>query len=98
MRDKDGKVIWSGGIYKKIEPPTELVMTDNFMDADGNVVPGSYYGFEEEFPEAIITIRLEELDGRTKMTLTHENLPSSQSDGANEGWNESLDKLAEALS
>jgi uncharacterized protein YndB with AHSA1/START domain len=97
MRDKEGKTIWGGGVYKNIDPPKELVMTDNFMDADGNIVPASYYEFDGDFPEATITVRLEDLGGKTRMTLTHENLPSAHSEGASIGWNESFDKLTNIL-
>jgi uncharacterized protein YndB with AHSA1/START domain len=97
MQDKYGKIIWGGGVYKKIDPPNELVMTDIFMDGEGNMVPASYYGFEEDFPEATITVRFEDANGKTKMTLIHENLPVKHSEGATLGWSESFDKLAETL-
>ncbi|HLD93422.1 MAG TPA: SRPBCC domain-containing protein [Anaerolineales bacterium] len=97
MQADDGKIIWSSGTFQKIDPPKELVFTDNFADADGNVVPGGHYGFEEEFPEGRITVRFEDMGGKTKITLTHENMPATQSDGATVGWSQSLDKLAEAL-
>ena len=97
MQGPDGKMIWSGGVYKKIDPPNELVMTDNFTAEDGNVVPASHYDFEEDFPEGVITVHFEDLGGKTKMTLTHEKMPVTESEGATQGWNESFDKLVEAL-
>jgi uncharacterized protein YndB with AHSA1/START domain len=76
----------------------ELIFTDSFADEDGNVVSGSLYTPEEDFPmEMIVTVRFEDLNGKTKMTLTHERMPASQGDGASVGWSESFDKLAEAL-
>lgn len=48
--------------------------------------------------EMVVTITFEEQGGRTKMTLKHAGLPAGEhSEGANQGWNESFDKLAESL-
>jgi len=38
--------------------------------------------------------------GKTKMTLTHsgiKDIPEEHRQGMNQGWNESFDKLADAL-
>lgn len=53
-----------------------------------------------EFPmEMTMTIVFEELPGgKTKMALRHEGMPAGEdTKGANQGWNESFDKLAESL-
>ena len=46
----------------------------------------------------LVTITLEEENGKTKMVLKHEGLPAgSMSEQTNVGWNESFDKLANTL-
>ena len=91
---------WSTGTYDEIVPLKRIVCSDSFADADGNVVPPSYYGMGD-FPEALkVTVEFEDLgDGRTQMTLTHEGAPAGDNfDGMNAGWNQSFDKLAASLS
>jgi uncharacterized protein YndB with AHSA1/START domain len=95
----DGRPIWSTGVYREIVPLERIVTTDSFADADGNVVPATHYGMAEDFPlEMLVTVTFEDLGGKTKMTLRHEGLPAGEMlEGAGTGWNESFDKLAEAL-
>jgi uncharacterized protein YndB with AHSA1/START domain len=95
----DGRPIWSTGVYREIVPLERIVTTDSFADADGNVVPATHYGMGSDFPlEMLVTVTFEDLDGKTKMTLRHEGLPAGEMlEGAGTGWNESFDKLAEAL-
>jgi len=102
MRSPDGKDYWSKGFYREIVPPERLVMTDSFADEKGNIVPASYYGMSKDFPlEMLITVTFEEHDGKngkTRLTLRHTGMPSGpDSEGAQQGWNESFDKLAEYL-
>src|SRR4030067_3644602 len=94
------KGLWSTGVYKEIVPMEKIVCTDCFADEQGNVVPASHYGFEEDFPlQMLVTIQFEKLEGnRTRMTLRHAGLPAGEhTKGANKGWNESFDKLAGSL-
>ena len=94
----DGKPIWSTGVYREIVPMERIVTTDSFADENGNVVPASHYGMEGDFPaEMVVTVTFEDVGGKTKMTLRHEGMPASETSGANEGWNQSFDKLAEML-
>jgi len=100
LRSPEGQDIWSTGVYREIVPMERIVTTDSFADPDGNVVPATHYGMPDDIPlEMLITVTFEDLGGRTKMTLRHEGLPAGEmSAGANVGWNESFDKLAESLS
>lgn len=97
--DKD---LWSTGVYREIVPMEKIVMTDSFADEQGNVVPATHYGMgmNPDFPmetEIIITFEEQE-NGKTKMTLRHVGMPAGKdSEGANQGWSESFDKLAESL-
>ncbi|MEX0681972.1 MAG: SRPBCC domain-containing protein [Dehalococcoidia bacterium] len=95
----DGKPIWSTGFYREIVPLERIVCTDSFADEEGNVVPAEHYGMTGDFPlEMLLAVTFEDHDGKTKLTLRHEGLPAGEhSHGANEGWNQSLDKLAEEL-
>ena len=99
MRSPDGKDYWSTGVYREIFKPERIVYTDSFADERGNVVPATHYGMSADFPlEMLVTVTFEEHEGRTKLTLTHAGIPSgADRDGARQGWNESLDKLAEHL-
>lgn len=96
MRSPDGKDYWTTGVYREIVTYERIVCTDNFSDEEGNVVPASYYGMGGDWPlEMLITVTFEEQDGKTKLTLRHAGIPSgTDSDSAQQGWNQSLDKLA----
>ena len=99
MRMPDGQDVWSTGVYKEIVPLERIVKTDSFADAEGNVVQGSYYGLEEDFPlELLMIITFEDLDGKTKMTLRHQGMPTGEmAEMTKQSWSESFDKLAESL-
>ena len=99
MRAEDGKEYWSTGTYKEIIPMERIVCTDSFSDEHGNIVHASAYGMGEDWPdEMLVTVTFEDLGGKTKLTLRHSGLPAGQMDDmAGAGWNETLDKFAEAL-
>ncbi len=99
MRSPDSKDYWSTGTYKVVIPPKKLVCSDSFSDADGNIVSASYYGFEEGFPlEMEIELLLDEINAKTRMTLTHTGIPEGEmSEQTKTGWNESFDKLEKVL-
>jgi uncharacterized protein YndB with AHSA1/START domain len=101
MRSPEGQDFWSKGTFREIVAPEKLVMTDSFADKEGNTVPATHYGLSSEFPlEMLITVVLEEHDGKTKITLKHsgvEGLNATDRDNMQQGWNESFDKLEEVL-
>ena len=99
MRSPSGKEYWGTGVFREILPMERLVFTDSFADEKGNVVPATHYGLSPDFPlEMLVIVTFEDLGGRTKITLEHIGLPvGPDSKGAEQGWNESLDKLAESL-
>jgi uncharacterized protein YndB with AHSA1/START domain len=98
MRLPDGKDVWSTSTYREIVPPERLVMTDSFADENGNVVPASHYGMASGWPlELLITLTLEDLGGKTRLTLRHSGIagvPAEDAGGMEQGWSESFDKLA----
>jgi uncharacterized protein YndB with AHSA1/START domain len=99
MRGPDGKDIWGTGIYEEISEPSRIVYTDSFADEHGNVVPASYYGMGSDLPmQMAIEVKLEDVDGKTKLTVEHCGLPQGDMlENARTGWNQSFDKLADCL-
>lgn len=99
MRGPDGKDVWSTGVYKEIIEPRRIVMSDSFADEKGNIVPATYYGMGNDFPDELeVEVTLEDIGGQTRLTLEHCGLPTGAIlEQAREGWNESLDKLSECL-
>jgi uncharacterized protein YndB with AHSA1/START domain len=99
MRGPDGKEYWSTGTYKEIIEPNRFVCTDSFADEHGNIVPASYYGMSSDMPmEMEVEVTLEDIGGKTRMTLKHCGFPDREIvEQTKEGWNQSFDKLAECL-
>jgi len=99
MRAPDGKDYWSTGTYREIRPLEMIVATDSFADEAGNVVSAAQYGMSADFPlEMEVTVTFEERGDRTVLTLRHAGVPAREHlEDMRQGWNESLDKLAEIL-
>jgi uncharacterized protein YndB with AHSA1/START domain len=99
MRSPDGQDYWSTGTYREILQPERLVYTDSFADEQGNPVPASHYNMPGEWAEEmLVTVTLEEQQGKTTLTLRHTGLPAGEMEAmTGTGWNESFDKLAAAL-
>jgi uncharacterized protein YndB with AHSA1/START domain len=94
------KEYWSTGIYKEIVPMEKIVATDSFADKDGNIVPSTHYGMEGFPLELEVTFTFKDLGGKTGMTLRHvgiENIGDKMRKEMEQGWNESLDKIARNL-
>jgi uncharacterized protein YndB with AHSA1/START domain len=97
MRSPEGRDYCGKGVYHEIAEPERIVCTDSFADAEGNVVPATYYGMSADFPlEMLVTVTLEETEGKTRLTLKHAlgSVPATERDLCQQGWSESLDKLA----
>lgn len=92
---------WSGGTYKEIVPMKKIVVMDHFADEHGNLIPAAKYGLPESFPmESEITISFEDLGGKTKLTVYYPNIEGIEGmmlENMTQGWNQSLDKLSQAL-
>lgn len=100
MRSPEGQDVWSLGVFREVEPPSRLVYDDSFADELGNIVPASYYDMDmgDDVPLVMtVSVTFDDVDGKTKMTLRHAGLPNAHGEGANEGWSQSFDKLAEYL-
>lgn len=99
MQAPDGQKLWSTGTYREIVPNERLVWTDSFSDEHGNVVSAQEYGMPADIPKEMkVTVILEAMGSKTKMTIIHEGLPEGDlHDATVIGWNESIDKLAKSL-
>ncbi len=99
MRGPDGKEYWDAGKFEEIDELKRIIYTDTWADENGNPVPPSYYGFPGDMPvEMAVQVNLENIDGKTRLTLEHCGFPGGDmTDQAKEGWNQSFDKLADCL-
>lgn len=97
MRSPEGQEFYSTGVYQKIEPMDEIVYTDSFADANGNVISPSEVGMNDVPLESPVTVRFEDQGSGTKLTVIAHRPTGVMGEYAYLGWNESLDKLAEIL-
>jgi uncharacterized protein YndB with AHSA1/START domain len=100
MRSPEGQDYCGKSVYREIVEPERIVFTDFFVDEQGNPVPATHYGMSPDWPqETLITVTFAEHEGKTKLTLQHAlgSVPASERDMCQQGWSESLDKLAADL-
>src|ERR1700677_5043325 len=85
MHHKGGAVHVATGVYREIDEPRKLVFT--------------WHWERDENHESLVTISFRELGpSSTELTLTHENLPSTEErDKHQYGWNGCLAQLAKLL-
>ncbi len=97
MKDPAGMTMYSAGSYVNIIPFKKIVCSDQFSDEFGKVMTPEQAGFPGKWdgdPIAYINVEFETIEnGKTKMSLTHEGLGSSQHDDCVQGWNSSFNKL-----
>ena len=97
---------YNAGVFKEIVPKEKLVLTVYMSDKDGNKVDPTEYGLDPDFPkeEDSYTVLFEDIgSSRTRLSLVFP-MPESEAQyqailksGMKEGWESSLNKLAEAL-
>jgi uncharacterized protein YndB with AHSA1/START domain len=83
----------------------KLVTSDYFSDAEGNKIDPTVYGMTTDMPEEMnVVVTFEEAEGgKTKLTIEYarpeseEQFQAMLKSGMEEGWNSSLDKLAQSL-
>jgi uncharacterized protein YndB with AHSA1/START domain len=99
------KIMYSGGVYKEIIPNEKLVVTDYFSDEFGEKKNPADFGQDPNFPyENTVTVLFEEIEvGKTKLSIIYP-MPESEAQkeamlksGMKEGWQSSLNKLAESI-
>jgi uncharacterized protein YndB with AHSA1/START domain len=93
------KDYWNAGEHRKIVPLKKLVTTLSFADEQGRPVPASYYGMPGKWPkEILVTVTFESSKSeKTKLTVREAGVPREVAELARLGWEQQLDKLADAL-
>jgi uncharacterized protein YndB with AHSA1/START domain len=87
----DGNVVNHYGKYKEIDPPRRLVFT---WVLEGQACEGS----ADSFAETLVSIEFEDMGGATRLTLTHDLLPTEESRAGHEfGWTDSFERLVDNL-
>jgi uncharacterized protein YndB with AHSA1/START domain len=85
--------MWFTGEYREVIENTRLVYTESMSNENGDIVAPSDMGMPPGHPTTTeVRVELEDLDGRTKMIMTHIGIPAD-SPGAT-GWAMAIDKLA----
>lgn len=95
MQGPDGTIqVWTTGEFTELLSNQRLAYTDSPADEHGNLLPPEAYGMPAGSPPlvTVVTVVLEDLDGRTKMTVTHAGLPAGE-EGAAQGWAQAIAKL-----
>jgi uncharacterized protein YndB with AHSA1/START domain len=88
--------MWFTGEYREVVENKRLLYTESMSDAAGNVLSPSDLGMPEGHPTTTeVLVELDDLDGRTKMVMTHFGIPAESPGAA--GWTMALDKLAAHL-
>jgi len=85
--------MWFTGEYREVVANERLVYTESMSDANGNVLSPSDIGMPDGHPTTTeVRVELENVDGRTRLVLTHAGIPADSPGAA--GWTMALDKLA----
>lgn len=85
--------MWFSGEYREVVENKGLVYTESMSDEHGNVRSPAEMGMPEGHPTTTeILVELDDLNGRTKMTLTHVGIAEGSPGAA--GWSMAMDKLA----
>ena len=88
--------MWFTGEYREIVTNKRLVYTESMSDEHGNILSPSDLGMPAGHPTTTeVIVELEDVDGRTKMVMTHAGIPAGSPGAA--GWLAALDKLAAYL-
>ena len=87
MRSPEGQDHWLAGTYRELTRHSKIVFTHAWLDEQGHAQH-----------ETLVSITLEELDGKTRLTLHQASFRNEASkNGHAEGWSETLDNLEEYL-
>lgn len=88
MRDPQGGDHWQQGVFREIVEPEKLVFSYEWANAQGQATR----------PQTVVTILLEEMGGKTRLTLRQGLFESvTACDDHRGGWNSSFERLAEHL-
>ena len=94
VQTPDGPLqMWFTGEYREVERNERLVYTESICDENGNVLAPAATGMPEGHPTTTeVRVELDDVDGRTRMIMTHVGVPGDSPGAA--GWEMALDKLA----
>jgi uncharacterized protein YndB with AHSA1/START domain len=96
--EKTGKTTWSTFTYHEVMPEKRLYYLDQFADEKGKPITPEAAGMPGKWEKEMnVTVTFEEKDGATEMRIKHEGLPADQVSDCEQGWNSSLDKMAEVV-
>lgn len=86
-------VVWGKSIFQEIVEQERLVIDDYFSDEQGTLLDTA------DYPKSQITLELEDLAGKTKLTVTHEGIGKGRhtAEEYQGGWEGSLNKLEATL-
>jgi uncharacterized protein YndB with AHSA1/START domain len=85
--------MWFTGEYREVDENARLVYTESICDPDGNVLAPADVGMPDDHPTTTeVRVELDDVDGRTRMVLTHVGIPGDSPGAA--GWTMALAKLA----
>ena len=78
------------GVYREIDPPRRLVLTWTWVEGPPDQPPDGN--------TSLVSFDIDADGEGTRLTLSHQDLPDqAQADEHEQGWNESLEKLAHLL-
>ncbi|MEZ5993200.1 MAG: SRPBCC family protein [Planctomycetota bacterium] len=98
MKGPDGNVHYTAGVFRELAAPTRLVCDTHFADKTGKKIRPAEIGFPGDWHgETTISVTLEDLGKRTRMTVRQTGTPAEFHDMSRAGWGTSLEKLAESL-
>jgi uncharacterized protein YndB with AHSA1/START domain len=87
MRSANGAEYWQQGVFRELVEPERFVRTCVWADARGNPTG----------PETLMTVTLEEHEGRTKLTFQQVFETAAECEAHRIGTDSALDRLAEYL-
>jgi uncharacterized protein YndB with AHSA1/START domain len=93
MQTPDGTMrMWFTGEYRDVVENKRLVYTESMSDEHGTVLSPSEMGMPDGHPTTTeVAVELEDIDGRTKMVMTHTGIPADSPGAA--GWTMAVNKL-----
>jgi uncharacterized protein YndB with AHSA1/START domain len=100
MRSPAGNDYWNKGEYREIIVPERIVSVMHFSDAQGNFKTPADYGMGADFPlEMLDVVTFEIVDADTTLLTLRRNhtLTRARQYGEDQGWAESLERLARAV-
>jgi uncharacterized protein YndB with AHSA1/START domain len=106
-RRRDGTEVWLKGTYREVVAPERLVFSLGFVDVDGHAAPPPMFPDWPPDTTMLTTVTFADLGGKTQLTVRQGFLPRGATanevvrrvrEGAQAGWGETLDRLAEYLS